>query len=498
MAEGSSEFALPAPGDLLAGKYRIERLIGQGGMGAVFAAHHEILFQRVAIKLLLAQYARDSGAVARFLNEARAMARIQDEHVARVMDVGTLENGTAFMVLEYLEGVDLAKVIESRGALPLSETIDYAAQALEALGEAHRLGIVHRDMKPSNLFLTRRPNGAPCVKLLDFGISKGASPLAAHNSGITSTGTIMGSPAYMSPEQLKSSKSVDARTDIWSIGVVMYELLTGKSPFDGETLGQVLAAIVEAEVPALNRRDVPASFEAVLLRCMARKPEQRFASAAELAEALRPFASPMALASIQRLCETHPAPAAIQAAASGLARTHALSPAPAEQPQPAQTGASWAPSTESEVSTRPTGSPARVLVAVSVGAVLVLGGAAFLVFGRHGPQPPPASATSGGTSSAPAIAAPLAAEPVPPPASALAATPAPSASADSPTATPIVASAAPTSVEPTHPRGGRGGSSRFPPSPSSSPSHSPLADHPPAPPTPAATSTYDPSHDSRK
>ncbi|HEY2509785.1 MAG TPA: serine/threonine-protein kinase, partial [Polyangiaceae bacterium] len=337
MPDAPTDLSLPATGDVLAGKYRVERLLGQGGMGAVFAASHELLRQRVAIKVILGERARDPASVARFLNEARAMARIQDEHVARVTDVGTLENGAAFMVLEYLDGMDLSDAIGARGPLPVAEAIDYVVQALAALRQAHGLGIVHRDLKPSNLFLARRPDGSTCVKLLDFGISKAAGPLDAPGGAITTTGAIMGSPMYMSPEQLRNSKDVDARTDLWSLGVVLYELLAGRPPFGGETVGEVLASVIEAEIPPLqDRPDVPPALEAIFARCLAKKASERVASAAELAAALRPFASPSTLATLERVCESSSVPGSGQA-------TQAL-PMKARPSSPA-TGASWAPPT---------------------------------------------------------------------------------------------------------------------------------------------------------
>src|SRR5580700_3489838 len=266
--------ALPSPGDVIAEKYRVERLLGRGGMGAVFAAQHLILNQRVALKLLLGELADSQEASTRFVNEARAAAQIQGEHVARVLDIGQLPNGTPFMVLEYLEGSDLAGILQQRGPLPVTEVADFALQALDALAQAHSAGIVHRDLKPANLFLTRRHDGTSLVKVLDFGISKNT----LQPTGMTSTRAVMGSPEYMSPEQLRTPRGVDTRTDIWSLGVILYELLTGRMPFTGEAIGELFMQIMEGTPPPLrsHQPDVPAALEVVVMRCLSRDPAARF------------------------------------------------------------------------------------------------------------------------------------------------------------------------------------------------------------------------------
>jgi serine/threonine-protein kinase len=284
---------LPSPGDILAGKYRIERLIGRGGMGAVFAAQHMLLNQRVAVKLLLGDLVSSQEATTRFMNEARAAAQIQGEHVARVLDIGQLPTGTPYMVLEYLEGSDLAGILQQRGTLTVAEVADYALQALDALAQAHTAGIVHRDLKPANLFLAKRHDGTSVVKVLDFGISKNLSPMTGTPQGMTNTRAILGSPEYMSPEQLRTPRGVDARTDIWSLGVILYELLTGRMPFTGESIGELFMNIMEATPPPVRtfRADVPPAFEAAIVRCMMRDPNARFQTVKELAAVLRVFAS---------------------------------------------------------------------------------------------------------------------------------------------------------------------------------------------------------------
>jgi serine/threonine-protein kinase len=300
--------SLPKPGDLLAGKYRVERVLGQGGMGIVFAANHELLGVRVAVKLLLTDIASSTEAVTRFVNEAKNAARIQSDNVARVMDVGTLDGGRPYMVIEFLEGDDLSKLLEQRGALSVQEAVDYVLQALEGLAQAHSIGIVHRDLKPANLFLVKRQDRTMQVKVLDFGISKATNPLGEGSGAMTSTKALLGSPYYMSPEQLRSSKSVDARADIWSIGIILYELLTGTPPFSGDNFGELFAAILETDAPSLSakRNDVPPQFEHVVMRCLQRRPENRYSNVGELAAALAPFASQRGQRTAHRILDVMP------------------------------------------------------------------------------------------------------------------------------------------------------------------------------------------------
>ncbi|MEO8796424.1 MAG: protein kinase [Polyangiaceae bacterium] len=300
--------SLPQLGDLIAGKYRIEHVLGQGGMGIVYAANHELLSIRVAIKLLLGDVATSQEGVTRFMNEARSAMKIQSENVARVMDVGYLENGKPYMVVEFLDGDDLSKLLEQRGVLSTQEAIDYTLQALEALAQAHSIGIIHRDLKPANLFLLKRQDKTMQVKVLDFGISKATNPLAAGSGGMTSTKALLGSPYYMSPEQLRSSKSVDARADIWSIGIILFELMTGQPPFLGDNFGELFAAILETDAPSLRakRPDVPPQLEHVVMRCLQRKPDNRYSNVGELAQALGPFASMRGQRTVHRILDVMP------------------------------------------------------------------------------------------------------------------------------------------------------------------------------------------------
>jgi len=293
--------SVPRPGDVIAGKLRVERIVGAGGMGIVVVAEHLHLRKTVAVKLLRSEVIDAPNVVERFLREARAMAALYGDHVVRVTDVGTQENGLPYMVMEHLHGRDLGDLLAERGKLPVVEAVDYVLQACEGIAEAHAAGIVHRDLKPGNIFLTRGRDGAPLVKVLDFGVSKLVDARWDEKS-LTDTSTIIGSPAYMSPEQIRSSKTVDARTDIWALGVTLYKLVSGEQPFSSDTPAGMCAAIVLGEVPPLRAHaDVPPAFEAVVMRCLAKGIDARYQSVGELASALRPFASEAGRASAERV-----------------------------------------------------------------------------------------------------------------------------------------------------------------------------------------------------
>lgn len=293
---------VPFPGEVIARKYQVERVLAVGGMGVVVAARHRHLDQRVALKFLLPSEATQAEYAGRFLGEARAAVALRGEHVVRVLDVGTLDNGCPYMVMEYLEGRDLRAEINERGALPPSEAVGYVLQACEALAEAHALGIVHRDVKPSNLFKTRRPDGSVSIKVLDFGISKRVLGDASLDPKLTATRAVLGSPHYMSPEQVRSARTVDHRSDIWALGVTLHELVADDTPFFGDSLTALSAAIVADEpIPLRSQRpDVPEALEAIVLRCLAKHPDARFQSVGELAAALESLASGDALLSVQR------------------------------------------------------------------------------------------------------------------------------------------------------------------------------------------------------
>ena len=280
-----------ALGDIVAGKYRIERVLGSGGMGVVVAARHIDLDQPVALKFILPHALAGKGNVERFMREARAAVRLKSEHVARVYDVGRDGDDRPFMVLELLEGMDLAKLSKQKGALPVADAVEYVLQACEALVEAHAAGIVHRDLKPQNLFVTRRLNGTPLLKVLDFGIAKAFGPGAVGQMALTDSAAIIGSPLYMAPEQMRSARTAEVRSDIWALGVILYELLGGQLPFDGETVTEVCIRVVnEDPKPLLALR--PALEEplvAIVMRCLEKEPEGRYHNVSALAAALEPF-----------------------------------------------------------------------------------------------------------------------------------------------------------------------------------------------------------------
>ena len=293
---------LPLENEVLADKYRVERVVGRGGMGIVLAAWHLALDQRVALKCLQPELAQNTESAARFLREARAAAKIKSEHGVRVLDVGNFEDGVPYMVMEFLDGRDLSDELRDRGPLPVEECLNYALQAIEAVAEAHSLGIVHRDLKPENLFLARLPDGTRSVKVLDFGISKSMVIGSADNRSLTQSSTIMGSPLYMSPEQMRAPRTVDARTDIWSIGAIIYELLSGHPPYMADTLPQLCARMLESDPTPLRafRPDVDVELERTVTRCLARNVGERWQSMGDLAQALLPFASRSARINVER------------------------------------------------------------------------------------------------------------------------------------------------------------------------------------------------------
>jgi len=275
-------------GDVIADKYRVERLLGHGTRGYVVAARHDRLDHRVAIKVLTPERCDAEDAVARFLREARASVPFQSEHVARVLDVGTLDDGAPYMVMEFLEGRDLARELDERVTLSTSEAVDYVLQACEALAEAHALGIVHRHLKPANLFRTRRPDGTPLIKVLDFGISE-ALPRDTPNGRsllhLSATEGSASSPYYLSPEELRGSEAPDPRTDIWSLGIVLYELLNGYPPRVSETS------------PAVTSFQ---TLQDVILRCLETDANRRYANVIELATALQTY-TPNGAAAVARI-----------------------------------------------------------------------------------------------------------------------------------------------------------------------------------------------------
>jgi serine/threonine-protein kinase len=393
-------------GEVLAGKYRIERVLGVGGMGVVVAATHLQLEQKVAIKFLLETALENQESVRRFLREAKAAVRLKSQHVAKVIDVGTLENGAPYMVMEFLEGSDLGHRERETAALPVEEAVGFVLQACEAVAEAHSLGIVHRDLKPANLFVTRSVDGAPLVKVLDFGISK---TIDTSEMSLTRTTSVMGSPLYMSPEQMRSSKNVDVRSDIWSIGVILYELLTGVVPFEADAVPELCLKVVQdpAVPPVEKRADVPEALSGAVLRCLEKSPASRFQNVAELAAALEPFAPPDMRGAAERI--------------ASVLKVAAPPSSPPPSPEAsgsvkAKTGTSWGQ--DQFGAAQPKWSRAGLVAGAGALAVVALGGLAVVV--SRGPaasagsgpiappsatQAAPSAATEASTPPAPTLAA---------------------------------------------------------------------------------------------
>ncbi|HET9959257.1 MAG TPA: serine/threonine-protein kinase, partial [Polyangiaceae bacterium] len=278
-------------GALINGKYRIERVIGRGAMGLVLAATDLRLGRRVALKFLLPAVASNPELRARFTREAQSAARLRNQHVVSIFGVEESGEGQPFIVMEYLDGEDLATLLARRGRLPVDAAVEYVLQTCEALSEAHALGIVHRDLKPANLFLTRHPDGSPWIKVCDFGIAKSAFGDTPH---LTKTGEFIGTPQYSAPEQLRSSGAVDQRADIWSLGAILFEMLAGRPPFQGHSLQHLAAQVCHTDPPELGgvRPDVPVGLRQVVSSCLRRDLDSRVLDVAEVAERLRPYAPP--------------------------------------------------------------------------------------------------------------------------------------------------------------------------------------------------------------
>ena len=471
-SQSAAQAGVPAKGEILAGKFQVEDVLGAGGMGIVLAARHLVLRQRVAVKLILPQALAVPGAAERFVREARAAVAIQSEHVARVLDVGALDDGAPYMVMEFLAGTDLSRLVKQNGPLPVPEAVDFILQAGEAIAEAHALGIVHRDLKPSNLFLTTRAEGSPLVKVLDFGLSKIASEAgAAPEASLTATGVVMGSPHYMSPEQIRGLKHVDWRTDIWALGVILYQLLTGRRPFDGPTLTAVCASIA-ADVPrppSALRPDIPSALDAAVMACLHKDETQRTRTVAELALAIAPFAPPRSTPSIERISRLLPEAVTVplrpsraevdtvsssvpvatatpqlatpQLTTPSLPAAAMSAPVASLDPTTAQ-GSSWGHTQATNVARKP---PWALIAAAVMAALAALGALALALLPRSSATPalaPTASAAPPEPTPPPAASA-APPEPTPPPAA-----PEPPSAVPSATAAPNKPAPRPSAVRP--------------------------------------------------
>jgi eukaryotic-like serine/threonine-protein kinase len=279
-------------------------------MGTVLAAHHELLDVRVAVKLLSRNLLKDPSLLDRFLREARAAARLKSEHVVRAMDVGTLADGVPYIVMELLEGEDLERRLARIGELTIPDAVDCLLQALEAMAHAHGAGIVHRDLKPANLFVASTPDGREVVKVLDFGIAKLTDVEPDGDDGrsgvLTGDNAVLGSPSYMAPEQVRNSREIDHRADIWALGTILYELMTGQVAFGGRSMGEIFVAVLHSRAPLLRARrpDAPAQLETAIGRCLEREPGRRFADVAEFARAIAPFGSGAWTGHVERIEQT--------------------------------------------------------------------------------------------------------------------------------------------------------------------------------------------------
>ncbi|HXN34008.1 MAG TPA: protein kinase [Polyangiaceae bacterium] len=372
-------------GELVAGKYRVGAVIGVGGMGIVVAALHEQLDKRIAIKFVRGEVLGNDEAVRRFLREARAAAKLRSEHAAKVLDVGVLESGVPYMVMELLEGGDLAQTLAERGPQPVEVAADWVAQACEAVAEAHAAGIVHRDLKPQNLFLARTVGGAVKVKVLDFGVSKSVETMTHGPGALTRTSAMLGSPLYMAPEQMRSSRNVDCRADVWALGVVLFELLTQRMPFEAETLPELCLKVVTDPPQSLFelRPDVPEAMVELIERCLEKDVDKRFANAAELASALEPLIPPGSRIVVERArlamtrgSEATPPPG------SGIAVREGTIGAEKAATPVRRTPAAWGSGKRGRASKAARGAVVRAAVAILAVGIVGIGGAAFVLHRR--------------------------------------------------------------------------------------------------------------------
>jgi serine/threonine-protein kinase len=441
------ESPLPvAPGQIVGGKWRIVRLIGRGGMGAVYEAQNTAIGKRAALKFVDAEFARNPEIAARFQREAEAASLVESAHIVHVFDSGTSDDGIPYIVMELLRGEDLRTRLRRFGRLPPQEAAHIVAQTLRGLIRAHEAGIVHRDLKPDNIFLVDRDDDPLFAKIVDFGISKVTRrPTEGVGTGtLTRQGVVLGTPFYMSPEQAQALPDVDERTDLWALGAILFECLAGKPPFAGDAYEQIIVAICTADAPDLMAIDpsIPASLAAVAHRALTRDRAKRFGSAKEMLEALQAGGFvPVSLSGVASRPEPTASPTAAVAAVAGRTRT------------------SW---TTGEAA--PRGARVRKQGLFALGAVIMLGGFVLTLALLRG-RPPPAARPR----PAPTLATPSAPEPsaaaessadAPPQVVAASAVPAASASAKAPAAhgsrprAQSVATAAPPATQKTGVAGG--------------------------------------------
>jgi len=386
----------PQAGEVLDGKYRIERLLGEGGMGAVAKATHLLRRAPVALKFMSPAVLQMAGAVERFVNEGVAASQIDSDHVVKIFDVGRMANGAPYLVMEYLDGCDLAQLLAREGpVLPAPRAVTFTLQILRALQTAHAAGIVHRDMKPSNCFVITKDGDPDFIKLVDFGISKVKSAAEAAPSHLTRTNSALGTPLYMSPEQARSPRDVDHRTDLYSVGAILYEMLTARTPYTAASgeYTEILFKIFTTEPEPIQslRPDLPDGLAAAVHRALTRDLGQRFGSALEMAEALAPFGDERGAGLLARMRGTRPSSVA-PLPMSGLspATSNLGAGAPPPEPRFTASAASIAPRgvpTEVGVTREsPAAQPARPRAAIFVAAAAVavlVGGAGVVAVKSH-------------------------------------------------------------------------------------------------------------------
>jgi serine/threonine-protein kinase len=400
-------------GEVVGGKYRLVRFLASGGMGSVYEAQHTVVKRRFAVKFLRADLAVERASLARFQREAQAAGALESEHIAAALDFGIADDGSPFIVMEYLVGESLASLFERDKPMPVGRAVDLVLQACRGVETAHASGIVHRDLKPQNLFVARREDGTDLVKVLDFGVAK--LEAEEQGAGTTKTGTVLGTPAYMSPEQARGDREIDQRSDVYALGAILYELLSGEKPHPGDSPNAVLYHIATQSPPPLEGAtpDLPSELVTSIERALSREPAERQASATELSEALRRFA----------VREVHPAPVVPPSAPLGdsMASTELAS----------QGGPSLAvsavdtkqPATPEKA--RPAAAGALVWLAIGAGLAAAIGWASRQGGGEapaEATAPPPAHPTATGSVAPPlagsrleAEVTPTGARPTPPP-----------------------------------------------------------------------------------